>query len=212
MKIEKLTENKIRAIVDFTDLDVENNIDLLINNPFDNQNLFLHILNRAEKELNFYTDNCKLLIEAFLSIEDKIVFTITKFSELDSQHEKNKKRIILKKPIARKKHAVLNSSVGIYSFDSFESFCEYCSYINNFKLIDISTLAKNIRLYFYHNAYYLVLKDISKQIDVKIFNLNISEFAEIIPFSNNFLAKLSEYGKIIIRHNAILTSTKFFIN
>ncbi|MBO6244459.1 MAG: adaptor protein MecA, partial [Clostridia bacterium] len=96
--------------------------------------------------------------------------------------------------------------------DSFESFCEYCSYINNFKLIDISTLAKNIRLYFYHNAYYLVLKDISKQIDVKIFNLNISEFAEIIPFSNNFLAKLSEYGKIIIRHNAILTSTKFFIN
>ena len=80
MKIEKLTENKIRVIVNNNDL-IDNNIDYtsLINKSGKSQDLFLKILDKAEEELNFHTDGYKLLIEAFTSVDEVIVFTITKF-------------------------------------------------------------------------------------------------------------------------------------
>ena len=80
MKIEKLTENKIRVIVNTEDLK-ENNIDfnLLMNKSMETQNLFFEILERAEEELDFHTDGYKLLIEAFSSSDEKLVFTITKY-------------------------------------------------------------------------------------------------------------------------------------
>lgn len=43
------------------------------------QNLFFEILERAEEELDFHTDGYKLLIEAFSSSDEKLVFTITKY-------------------------------------------------------------------------------------------------------------------------------------
>ena len=53
MKIEKLTENKIRIILKKTDFkDKEININQLLLTTTESQKLFLEILNRAEKELN----------------------------------------------------------------------------------------------------------------------------------------------------------------
>ena len=51
MKIEKLTENKIRVIVNHDDL-TKNNIDShsLMNKALNTQNLFLEILEKAEEE------------------------------------------------------------------------------------------------------------------------------------------------------------------
>ena len=74
MKIEKLTENKIRVIVSTEDLK-ENDIDfnLLMNKSMETQNLFFEILERAEEELDFHTDGYKLLIEAFSSSDEKLI-------------------------------------------------------------------------------------------------------------------------------------------
>ena len=63
MKIEKLTENKIRIILkqeDFKNktIDIQN---LLLTEP-ETQSLFLEIFNKAKKEINFDTDGHKLLI------------------------------------------------------------------------------------------------------------------------------------------------------
>ena len=36
-------------------------------------------INKAEKDFGFKTENCKLLIEAYSSIEDVFILTITKY-------------------------------------------------------------------------------------------------------------------------------------
>lgn len=82
MKIEKLTENKIRVIMNIQDLE-DNHIDLqtLMTKAFESQTLFSNMLSKAEQELGFHTDGCRLLIEGFSSIDDNFIFTITKFEK-----------------------------------------------------------------------------------------------------------------------------------
>ena len=79
MKIEKLTEDKIRVIVNSEDLK-NNNLDYqtIMEKPIESQKLFLEMLLKAEKEVGFYTEGCKLLVEAFSSSDGLFVFTITK--------------------------------------------------------------------------------------------------------------------------------------
>ena len=80
MKIEKLTENKIRIILkqeDFADK-TTNIYNLFLHVP-DSHSLLLEILNKAQKEVGFNTDGYKLLIEASYTSEDTCVFTITKY-------------------------------------------------------------------------------------------------------------------------------------
>lgn len=54
MKIEKLTENKIRIILDMQDLQ-EKNIDLhsFMSDSLESQDLFYDMLDKAEKEVRF---------------------------------------------------------------------------------------------------------------------------------------------------------------
>ena len=92
MKIEKITENKIRIILNMDDLE-ENNIDLhsFMSNPVDSQNLFIDILDKAEHEVGFSTKDCKILIEAIASSDGHFVFTITKYkSDQDTSKPKKK--------------------------------------------------------------------------------------------------------------------------
>ena len=74
MKIEKLTENKIRGIVNLEDLK-NNNLDYktIMEKPIESQKLFLEMLLKAEKELGFYTEGYKLLVEAFSSTDGVFV-------------------------------------------------------------------------------------------------------------------------------------------
>ena len=97
MKIEKLTENKIRVIINLDDLK-KSNLDFhtIMQKPIESQKLFLEMLLKAEKELGFYTEGCKLLVEAFSSSEDVFIFTITKYIE-KSVNSSNKPQVKVKK-------------------------------------------------------------------------------------------------------------------
>lgn len=65
MQIEKITENKIRIILNIKDLQ-ENNIDLhtFMSNSIESQDLFFDMLDKAKKEVGFETKDYKLMIEA----------------------------------------------------------------------------------------------------------------------------------------------------
>lgn len=65
MQIEKITENKIRIILNIQDLQGKN-IDLhtFMSNSIESQDLFYEMLNKAEKEVGFETKNYKLIIES----------------------------------------------------------------------------------------------------------------------------------------------------
>ena len=62
MKIEKLNENKIRIILNTTDLQ-EKNIDLntFLTNSIESQKIFLEMLDEVEEKIGFVTDNYKII-------------------------------------------------------------------------------------------------------------------------------------------------------
>jgi negative regulator of genetic competence, sporulation and motility len=68
-------------------------------------------------------------------------------------------------------------------------------------------------LYFYKNSYYLCFSNIlPEQEKIKQLYSLISEFGTYVDNSDLFVTKLTEYGKIIMKHNAIKTCTNYFEN
>ena len=203
MKIEKLTENKIRIILNLEELS-NNNIDLkdFISNDPKSQKFFLDILNKAEKDFGFYTKDCKLLIEAFSSLDEVFVFTITKFSP------KQKKNTL---KLKKQKNKIFTGN-AVYKFSSFEDFCGLCELINNSNL-PLNNIAKKISLYLYNDTYYIVFSklNLSYRNLKKLFSV-ISEFACLITKPSHFEAKIIEFGKPIIKQNAFRTGIKYFVS
>ena len=65
MRFEKLSNDKIRIILDLQDLE-DNDIDYqsFMSNSSDSQKLFMEILDEAEEQIGFITKDYKLMIEA----------------------------------------------------------------------------------------------------------------------------------------------------
>lgn len=208
MKIEKLTDNKIRIIIDLDELS-EKNIDVnsLIKNNDKAHVLFQTILNEAEKQVGFKVQNCKLLVEAFSTTDGYVVFTLTKYkNEAISGNSSKKVRY-------RRKTLSTSYKNAIYKFNNFDEFCNFCTYCNSSKLGNLKSFAKNISLYEYRNFYYLVFTNIN--IDYKYTNLfytSISEFSNLISNSIILKSKLVEHGKVIFKANAVVNGIKYFVN
>lgn len=209
MKIEKLTENKIRVIISSDDLIKQNiNIHTVLTKESNFQNLFLNILKRAEKETGFYTEGCKLLIEIFSFSEEIVVFTITKYSSSDLKEQNGNIETKKKKLVVKRKNFNVTTKKAIYGFNDFEIFCEFC---NSLKNLDIKKICKNTILYSYKNTYYLVIKNINNNYEKSnMFFSKLSEFAILSPYSNNFENKLVEHGKTVIKKDAIGIGIKYF--
>lgn len=208
MKIEKLNENKIRIILkqdDFKDksIDIQK---LLLTTP-EAQSLFLEILNRAKKEVNFDTEGHKLLIEAYFQNSDVFIFTITKYIEQKNNlKNKSKKYLTIKR-----KTQNLNSSCHIYEFNNFEDFCEFCDFINKNNSINLKGIYKTSVLYFYNNTYYLAIDGVNlSHKSLNLFHSSLLEFSIFLTYTKNFNFKLKEHGKVIIKNNAINTGIKYF--
>ncbi len=207
MKIEKLTENKLRIVLDINELN-EKNIDFLslTKHTDETQKLFKKILKRAEKEVDFHVEDCKLLIEAFISSDGFFIITFTK---LDS--EKNTSiGIPTKIKIKRKSQVPINTN-AIYKFDTLEDFSHFCTYINNFDLDKLNNIYKEVSLYEYNNNYYLIFNKINTDlINISCLYLAISEFSNLASNSSILSSKLIESGKPIFKDNALNNGINFF--
>lgn len=205
MKIEKLTENKIRVIINSDELGVNNmNVHNIMTKAMETHEIFSTILKKAEEEVDFNTDGCKLLIEALSSLDDIFVFTITKY--LPDNNDLKKKKLI-----AKRKSFNHMTRRAICSFESFDIFCEFCNAIKCLPKINGSELVKNTSLYLWKDTYYLVLRNINIQYkNINLFYSTLSEFGKILSFSDNFEYKLLEHGKVMIKKDAIGVGIKFF--
>lgn len=206
MRIEKLNENKIRIFLNLEDLR-EKNIDLhtFMSNSIESQDLFLDMLNKAEAEIGFNTQNHKLMIEALASADGCFILTITKI--------KSDKMSTVKSGMPKiKRQAVIpNKILSIARFNTFDDFCEFCNYFSNSKLGTYIDTFKKSSLILFNNKYYLILNNLKlKMPDLKKFSCIVSEFAT--PVKNEILLerKLREYGKFIIPRDAIYTCLKYF--
>lgn len=205
MKIEKLNEDKIRITLNIEELK-NKNVDFhsFMSNPIETQSFFLDMLDEAEKEIGFSTENYKISIEALAMSNGNFIFTVTRIQE---PNKFTKKKLHIKK-----KNDISNqSSIFIFQFDLFEDFCDFCNFLNNSMYSSIKDYIKNNVLYSYNEKYYLVIKN--SKIDEIIFK---SLYSSILEFSKNvnntelFENRLKEYGKLIIKTNAIKTGIKYF--
>ena len=207
MKIEKLTENKIRIILkrdDFKDKKININ-QILLTTP-ESQKLFLEILNKAEKEINFDTTGHKLLIETFIENDDIFIFTITKYTDEITKNSHTKKVLTV-----RKKTQIFNTTSLIYEFNEFENFCEFCDFLHNNNHIMTQNLYKKAILYLYNQTYYLVIDGINLSNHyLLLFHSTLLEFSNSTKYTKNFKFKLREHGKVVIKKNAINTGIRYF--
>lgn len=210
MKIEKLNENKIRITLNMEDLS-DRNIDFqtFMSNSIESQDIFLDMLNKADEEVGFNTDDCRIMIEALALNNGHFILTITKF-----EHKTEERFLPRKKNLhIKRKSPKLNFDKTIYSFESFDAFCDFCNFLNNIiQDKQIGKFAKSSDLYEYNSNFYLILSNIN----VNSNNLDsicssITEFAHFVNSSELFERKIKEYGRLIIENTALSTSLEYFV-
>lgn len=207
MKFEKLNENKIRITLNSQDL-IEKNIDFhaFMSNSQESQNLFLDMLEEAEKKVGFITKDYKLRIEALAMSDGNFILTITRFGKNVDANNKSAKTKKLK---IKRKNLDMTSKQIIYKFDTFDDFCNFSNFIS--KLNNFYSIAKSMILYSYQNSYYLCISGINiEHSTIKQLYTLITEFGTYVNNSEIFKRKLNECGKIVIKNNAIKTCIKYF--
>lgn len=198
MRFEKLSNDKIRIILDLQDLE-DNDIDYqsFMSNSSDSQKFFMEILDEAEEQTGFITKDYKLMIEALATIEGDFIITVTRsLPEFDVSSYK--KRTIK----ARRKSNKLNNDSIIYEFSCFDDIFDFVLLLKNLNLTGLNTFTKDFSLYTYKNNYYLVMDNINKNFaNIKTFLCALTEFGKSINNSNLFKSKLNEYGTLIVKNN-----------
>lgn len=216
MKIEKLDENKIRITLNMEDLR-ERDIDYhsFMASSIESQSIFLDMLDTAEKEVGFNTDDCRIMIEALALKDGHFILTITKFAHNREEGFKEEIKISQKKKTLhiKRKRPTFASSKTIYSFESFDSFCDFCTFLEKspFKE-ELSSFASTSDLYEYNSNYYLVFTGINLNSELLDFICPcITEFAHFVNNSELFEKKITEYGNLIIKDVAITKAIEHFV-
>ena len=196
---------KIRITLNLEELK-NKNVDFhsFMSNPIETQSFFLDMLDEAEREIGFSTENYRIAIEALAMSNGNFIFTVTRIQE---QNKFTKKKLHIKKKI----ETLGKSNTSIFEFENFEDFCDFCNYLNNSIFVTIKDYIKSNILYKYNEKYYLVFKN--NKIEPIVFNsfcTSMSEFAKSIRNAETFENKLKEYGTIIVKTNAIKTGLKYF--
>ncbi len=182
MKIEKLTENKLKVMFSSTELE-DNNISIhsFLANSKETQNFFLAILNIANEDLNFELNTSQITYDTISFSNKYFVIIITK------------------------KDSTKNSFMNVYEdiffkFNNANELFEFCDVLKSI----LPTLDFKSTLYQYNNIYFLKF-DFS---DLDSFTINrilliILEFKNYIKFSDLSLSHFEEFSNVIIKDSAI---------
>lgn len=180
MKIEKISENKLKIMFSSKELE-ENNISVhsFLSNSKQSQNFFLAILDIANEDLGFNFSTSNLIYDT-ISFNNKFFIIIVK-QILNSYMENCNNEFIYK----------LDSNTELYAF---------CNALNKI----IPNLNFKSSLYQYKNFYFLKID--FKGLDKKTKEKNIaiiSEFKTAINFSKLALTRFEEFSNLLIKDSAI---------
>ncbi len=183
MKFEKITDSKIKILFTLEDMNLNNiSAKSFLSNNSISQKILQDVLIEAEKQVGFQADDSKLLVEAIMSTDGGLIFTITKLSNYLKDD---------------------NSCDMIFEFDDFDNFLAFCTYledINDFNYLNVFS---------YNNMYYLHIVFFDNILYDYFYNILI-EFAKPIS-STTFDGILNEYGKLILDKNTIKDFIKCYI-
>lgn len=207
MKFEKINKDKIKVTLDNEDL-IKNCIDLhsFMSNSEESHSLFLDVLEKAEKDYGFSTENYNLKVETLALSDGNFILTITRILESDLQNRAPRKKL----RVTRKNHNE-KIAVAIYKFNTFDDFCNLTQSLNTSTLIDTDDICSDSILYSYNNNYYLILDNIHISTNANSLLAMLTEFSTYVSSSNSYISKLHENGNLIFKSRAIQNCEKFFI-
>lgn len=194
MKIEKISDNKLKIVLTKQDL-IDKHIDIKNLNPnsMESQNLFFDLLQEIESYHDFDLEDSQILLEGVSTTNGSMILTITKRND-DFIETKKAPKLIVKK---KRRNTNLANTEFIYKFDNLDNFIDFSSSIKTLPKKYINTLYK------LKENYYLTLKIANiKEDSYKNVFLQLSDYAETMPYIN-YKNKLTEYGEIIIKNSAI---------
>jgi len=201
MRIERISDNKIRIFVSYDDLE-ERDIDLdafNYNSP-ETQELFWDLMEQAEIELGFDAQESQLCIEAVSDTDHGFVITITRIeeeAEFESIQKFIKNRYRRKDLSAKKKSQKICSTLLIYAIEGFENLCRLCSLIN-------PLYSGRSRAYVLDSTYYLVFSGAEGNVtNQKQCDSILSEYADKMQSVVFLEGYLNEYGKKLVSENAV---------
>ena len=141
MKFEKVNDNKIKITLNMDDLKA-NDIDFhsFMSNSGETESFFLAVLDKAERDYGFSTDNYNLKVETIALDSGSFILTITR--SLDKVHSPAKKRF----KVSRKSPSSSFHSL-IYQFANFEDFCQFAESLSSMNLYDVDKISKVSMLY-----------------------------------------------------------------
>ncbi len=203
MKIEKINENKIKVTFDYTDLK-DNNIDFhsFMSNSIQSQELFLKILEQAEQNLDFQTDEYKLEINTLALSNGIFILTVSRLGKVAKVKKKTNPTVL---HIKRKTNST-STNLSIYEFKDFDNFIGFCQFVSveTYNTSILNSLKNNNSLFKYDNKYFLAISTTNLSIKEKEFLFStITEFAKFISNSPIFFAKLKENAVCFLSKNAI---------
>ena len=199
MKIERLSQDRIRIFLTFDDL-LERGIqkDDMWREPPKLHDLFSEMMEQAYNELGFEASG-PLAVEVFAMPAQGMVVIVTRgkpgshddHTEDDLDDELYEMEVTLEQ-----------SDIMMYSFRDFEDV------ISVSKQLDASNLTESGRMYSYNSKWILALEP--ALIDQAKQNAVIALLAEYGEATSVTYAVLEEYGKLIIAENAIEQINRHF--
>lgn len=230
MKIERISDNQIRCTLNKEDLaGKETLLNELAFGSDKAKGLFRELMKKASAELGFETNDIPLMVEAIPVSKDCLILVITRVDNPEDFHEHYKK-LSKNLPLEHlslsgdsdlseftdllgdlgksqspeleehMKHALTDTSVGIYCFHSLEDVSDAAKLLKNYAVR--STLYKDTE----NRCYYLSLTslDESPKTDVmdEIHDI-LSEYCKRLPNTYATKALFNEHLKTIIQKQAI---------
>lgn len=189
MKIEKINDNKLKIMFDYTELE-ENNISIhsFLANSIEVQNFFLAILDIANEDLDFKPDSSNLSYETISFGNKFFVIFVTKSDTCNDFKDiinfKSKEMLYL-----------------LYKIDSMDEVFSFCYILNS---ILPSTKKIKSSLYEYNGKYFIKLdiKNLDTSLKEQV-SLIISEFKDNINLSDLSLLHFEEFSSLLIKDTAI---------
>ena len=207
MKIEKISDNQIKFILNRSDLEERDiNIKELAYGSEKVQELFREMMDRALVKFDFQSENAPLMIEAIPVSGDSIMIIVTKVSSADditsklnlfsseSDMQKYREDFIEKKPRRRTK----KSNTFLFSFDKLDDVSAASSRL-------FKDFNGNSSLYKSQNRYFLFIENASSGNNKNLSSLDaiLSEYGQKHTSTNFSKQYFVEHGEVIVGASAI---------
>ncbi|MBR3697198.1 MAG: adaptor protein MecA [Clostridia bacterium] len=182
MRIEKLSNNKLKVIFSIKELEKENiDYQSFMAGSTNCENILSNLLYIAKNELDFDTKNCSIEIETFEITHGNFMITITKFEDN------------IKKIKAKRKQGNIKNNSCIYEFsnlNNYHNFIDFLEKKNNNLLVKIKNNSEIIK---FCEKYLLIINGSTfSENEVIFFNTTITEFANFKSNSQTLILKLKE--------------------